>query len=99
MFSFVFFVLRRLRKFFDRPPPTKNRNLLAPSRQDAKFGILFFLPLRLCVFARDIPILLVAASPRCRCAFVVKDGSLLAYSSPMSLPHFALVSFKSSSLI
>jgi hypothetical protein len=32
----------------------ENEDLLAPSRQDAKFGILF-LPLRLCVFARDIP--------------------------------------------
>jgi hypothetical protein len=49
---------------FRCPPPTKNGDLLAPSRQDAKFGILFFLPLRLCVFARDIPILLVAALPR-----------------------------------
>src|SRR6266511_393064 len=35
----------------------ENEDLLAPSRQDAKFGIPFFTfaPLRLCVFARDIP--------------------------------------------
>jgi hypothetical protein len=33
----------------------ENTDLLAPSRQDAKFGNCF-LPLRLCVFARDSPI-------------------------------------------
>ena len=33
----------------------EDKDLLAPSRQDAKFGIAFFGPWRLCVFARDIP--------------------------------------------
>jgi hypothetical protein len=37
------------------------KDLFAPSRQDAKFGNIFFLPLRLCVFAGNIPILLVTA--------------------------------------
>jgi hypothetical protein len=43
-----------------------NRNLqishLAPSRKDAKFEMLFFLPLRLGAFARDIPRLIGARS-------------------------------------
>jgi hypothetical protein len=71
------------RKFFDRPTPIKNRDLLAPNhqvtgkachpernardlRKISPFGRndKFLLPLRLCVFAGDIPTPLVAALPR-----------------------------------
>src|SRR6266498_1743405 len=65
MLSFVFFVLRRLRKFFDRPPPTKNRNLLAPSRQVRNPFFLTFAPLRLCARYCDSFGCRFAALPLC----------------------------------
>jgi hypothetical protein len=58
----IFESFRSLRKLSERPKLMKTRIY---SRQVAKFRNIFFLPLRLCVFAGDIPILLVAALPRC----------------------------------
>jgi len=106
MLSFVFFVLRRLRKFFDRPPPTKNRNLLAPSRQVRNPFFLTFAPLRLCARYCDSFGCRFAALPLCLRGerwFTswrpFPFDSAQGQSSPMNFPHFALVSFKSSSLI